>query len=183
MCFYIFTFTFILSLLLFNSILLFYQSCIFVLQLVCIYSYFQLTYPILLPTTTNLFLSDYFPFRPCPSVCQLFPFQNCPFRNCQVYKRRTADIRDVRIQYQYLSPRFRANGSDIYYFSNLVMAISSNRKSSTFPHSTNKAIRKILLTACPDLYFSTIKHPCTGYATVTIFQMLTHLWRHQTRRH
>ena len=135
-------------------------------------------YPILLPTTTNLFLSDYFPFRPCLSVCQLFPFQS------EIDKLQTTDSRYTWcLQYQHLSPRFRANGSDINYFSNLVMAISSNRKSSTFPHSTNKAIRKNLLTACPDLYFSTTKHPCTGYATVTIFQMLTHLWCHQTRRH
>ena len=42
-CFIFLLFTIILSLLLFNSILLSYQSCIFVLQHVCIYSYFQLT--------------------------------------------------------------------------------------------------------------------------------------------
>ena len=43
-------------------------------------------------------------------------------------------------------------------------------------HSTDKALKKILLESCPDLYLSAIKHPRTGYATVTTRQMLQHLW-------
>ena len=43
-------------------------------------------------------------------------------------------------------------------------------------HSTDKALKKILLAAGPDLYLSAIKDPRTGYATVTTLQMLHHLW-------
>jgi hypothetical protein len=43
-------------------------------------------------------------------------------------------------------------------------------------HSTDKALKKLLLAACPDLYLSAIKHSRTGYATTTTLQMLTHLW-------
>ena len=43
-------------------------------------------------------------------------------------------------------------------------------------HSTDKALKKILLAAVPDLYISAIKHPRTGYATTTTLNILTHLW-------
>ena len=43
-------------------------------------------------------------------------------------------------------------------------------------HSTDKALKKILLAACPDIYLSAVKHPRTGYSNVTTLQMLTHLW-------
>lgn len=43
-------------------------------------------------------------------------------------------------------------------------------------HSTDKALKKMLLAACPDIYLSAIKNPRTGYATVTTLQMMNHLW-------
>ena len=43
-------------------------------------------------------------------------------------------------------------------------------------HSTDKALKKILLAAVPDLYISAIKHPRTGYATTTTLMILNHLW-------
>ena len=43
-------------------------------------------------------------------------------------------------------------------------------------HSTDKALKKILLAAVPDLFISAIKHPRTGYATTTTLNILTHLW-------
>jgi hypothetical protein len=43
-------------------------------------------------------------------------------------------------------------------------------------HSTDKALRKQLTTACPNLYLSALMHPRTGLANVTTLQMLTHLW-------
>ena len=43
-------------------------------------------------------------------------------------------------------------------------------------HSTDKALKKLVLASCPDLYLSAIKHARTGYATVTTLQIMTHLW-------
>lgn len=43
-------------------------------------------------------------------------------------------------------------------------------------HSTDKALKKMLLVACLDIYISAIKHPRTGYANITTLQLLTHLW-------
>ena len=43
-------------------------------------------------------------------------------------------------------------------------------------HSTDKALKKMLLAACPDIYLSAIKNPRTGYATTTTLQMMNHLW-------
>jgi hypothetical protein len=43
-------------------------------------------------------------------------------------------------------------------------------------HSTDKVLKKMLLASCPDIYLSAIKHPRTGYATITTLQMMHHLW-------
>jgi hypothetical protein len=43
-------------------------------------------------------------------------------------------------------------------------------------HSTDKALKKMLLASCNDLYLAAIKHPLTGFATTTTLQLLTHLW-------
>jgi hypothetical protein len=43
-------------------------------------------------------------------------------------------------------------------------------------HSTDKALKKILLAAVPDLFISAIKHPRTGYATTSTLMILNHLW-------
>lgn len=42
-------------------------------------------------------------------------------------------------------------------------------------HSTDQALKKQLLAACPDIYLSALKHTLTGYASVTTLMMLTHL--------
>jgi hypothetical protein len=42
--------------------------------------------------------------------------------------------------------------------------------------STDKALKKLLIAACPDMYLRTLSHKTAGYANVTTLQMLTHLW-------
>ena len=43
-------------------------------------------------------------------------------------------------------------------------------------HSTDKALKKMLLAAGPELYLLAIKHPRTGFSNLTTLQMMTHLW-------
>lgn len=63
---------------------------------------------------------------------------------------------------------------------NATAAAARNHDNDTFHHktyhNTDKALKKLILAACPDLFVSAIKQQRTGYANVTTLQLLNHLW-------